>query len=253
MLAPRLKWVGHAHWLAFFGALLICWILLASMSAPEDLQRLETFYGATLAEFLCAGPIGGASYPAVVGMWALMSAGMMAPTALPAFRTYDDLRHAANVPANGFVKLLAGYLSAWLGFSILAAGLQVALFNAGLIGSFGQSLSTTLTATLLIGAGAYQFSALKEACLSRCRAPLTFFIQHWEKGPFRNGLRLGLDCAGCCWALMLLGFVGGAMDIAFMGLAMLLMTLEKLPDIGRWLTQPLGGALILLGLAALIL
>ncbi|MBX2854924.1 MAG: DUF2182 domain-containing protein [Rhodobacteraceae bacterium] len=245
--------MGHAHWLAFFGMLLVCWALLASMAAPEELLALEAVYGASLIEMFCAGPAGGASYPSVMGMWALMSAAMMAPTALPAFTTYDDLRHATHVPPSGFAKLLAGYLSAWLGFSAAAAALQVALYNAGLIGSFGQSLSAALTSALLIGAGLYQFSQLKEACLSRCRAPLTFFMQHWDEGPFRNGLRLGLDCVGCCWALMLLGFVGGAMDITFMGLAMVLMTLEKLPDIGRRLTQPLGWGLILFGLATLIL
>ena len=107
--------------------------------------------------------------------------------------------------------------------SAAAAALQVALFQLGLIGALGQSLSVPLTMALLIGAGVYQFSPLKDACLSRCRAPLTFFMQHWDEGPFRNGLRLGADCLGCCWALMLLGFVGGTMNLAFMGLAMVLM------------------------------
>ena len=79
---------------------------------------------------------------------------------------------------------------------------------------------------------------------------LTFFMQHWDEGPFRNGLRLGLDCVGCCWALMLLGFVGGTMNLGFMALATVMMTLEKLPDIGRYVTKPLGVALVLSGLAA---
>lgn len=93
-------------------------------------------------------------------------------------------------------------------------------------------------------AGAYQFTALKAACLSKCRAPVTFYMQHWSDGPLKLGLRLGATCLGCCWALMLLAFVGGIMSLAFMGLATLIMTLEKLPDIGRWLSRPLGVALL---------
>ena len=62
------------------------------------------------------------------------------------------------------------------------------------------------------------------------------------------GLRLGLVCVGCCWALMLLAFVGGTMNLAFMGLATLVMVLEKLPDVGRLLTRPLAAVLIVAGL-----
>ena len=76
---------------------------------------------------------------------------------------------------------------------------------------------------------------------------MTFFIQHWDEGAWRNGMRLGAVCIGCCWALMLLAFVGGVMNLAFMGLATLFMVLEKLPEIGRWLTRPMGALLLLSG------
>lgn len=69
-------------------------------------------------------------------------------------------------------------------------------------------------------------------------------MQHWDEGPLRNGLRLGLTCLGCCWALMLLAFVGGVMNLAFMGLATLIMVLEKMQNVGRHLTRPLGLVLI---------
>ncbi len=245
MLAMRIRQLGRMHWLAFFAFVLLGWTALFLMAVPAELRALEGVYGADLIRALCGGLLGTSSFAAAFLMWSLMSAAMMAPTALPALATYDDLSH---VTSTGFGKLLAGYLTVWIGFSAAAALLQVALFQAGLIGALGQSLSVTLTMALLFGAGLYQFSALKDACLSRCRAPLTFFMQHWDEGPFRNGLRLGADCLGCCWALMLLGFVGGTMNLAFMGLAMLLMTLEKLPDIGRYLTKPVGGLLIATGL-----
>lgn len=246
LLALRIRSLGRLHWLAFFAGLLLCWVALFLMAIPPELRALEATYGASIIEILCGGLLGAAGFWSAFAMWGLMSAAMMAPTALPAFATYDDL---SNVAATGFSQLLGGYVTAWLGFSIFAAAAQVGLYELGLVGGLGQSLSVPLTMALLIGAGLYQFSALKEACLSRCRAPLTFFMQHWEEGPFRNGLRLGLDCVGCCWALMALGFVGGTMNLAFMGLAMVLMTLEKLPDLGRFVTKPLGVALILSGLA----
>ena len=234
------------HWLLLFGGILLAWAALFAMSVPENLRDAGALYGADFWVSLCTMTPDAAGAGKMALMWVLMSAAMMAPTALPALRTYDDLGH---VTSTGFGKLVGGYLGAWLGFSLVAAAAQVALFRAGLIGTLGQSLSVPLTALLLLGAGAYQFTEMKAACLSRCRAPLTFFIQHWEEGPFRNGLQLGLDCVGCCWALMLLAFIGGTMNLAFMGLAMVLMTLEKLPDIGRYLTKPLGLALIAAGFA----
>jgi predicted metal-binding membrane protein len=113
-----------------------------------------------------------------------------------------------------------------------------------LLDPLGQSASALFSAGILATAGLYQFSAVKAACLAKCRRPLTFFMQHWDEGPWRNGLRLGLVCLGCCWALMALGFVGGVMNLVFMGLATLIMALEKLPDIGRYITRPLGFGLL---------
>ncbi|MEM9427712.1 MAG: DUF2182 domain-containing protein [Pseudomonadota bacterium] len=235
--------MAESHWIALFGAALILWTLLFLMALPETTLAAR---GMGFIEAICSLTPGTAGFPTAMLMWAVMSAAMMAPTALPAFATYDDL--PKTTPA-GLAGLVGGYLTVWLGFAVLAAALQTGLFEVGLIGALGQSQSVWLTAILFAVAGAYQFSALKEACLSRCRAPLTFFMAHWGEGAWRNGLRLGLDCLGCCWALMLLAFVGGTMNLAFMGLAMVLMTLEKLPRFGAHITRPLGFGLI--GLAGL--
>ena len=245
LLASRIRSGGRAHWIGFFGAMVLGWALLFSTAIPADLRSFEAIYGTSLVELLCGGGLGATGFAATFAMWALMSAAMMAPTALPAVATYDDL---STLTATGFARLTGGYLTAWIGFSALAAGAQVALFELGPVGGLGQNLSVPLTMALLIGAGAYQFSALKHAGLSRGRAPLNFLMQHRDEGPVRNGLRLGLDCVGGGWALMLLGFVGGTMNLGFMGLAMVLMTLEKRPDIGRYLTRPLGAILIASGL-----
>ncbi len=241
MIAARIRAMGAPHWLALFGGILLAWTALYLMALPADLRAAGRVYGAEFWESLCTVTPDMAGFARITAMWALMSAAMMAPTALPAFATYDDLSHSTQTR---FSALVGGYLVIWLGFSVLAAGLQMGLFRLDLISAFGDSRSDRLSAALLALAGAYQFSALKEACLSKCRAPLTFFMAHWDEGAFRNGVRLGAVCLGCCWALMLLGFVGGVMNLAFMALATVLMVFEKLPEIGRYLTRPLGGALI---------
>ncbi|MDP5346850.1 MAG: DUF2182 domain-containing protein [Paracoccaceae bacterium] len=244
MLSDRIRAMGAPHWLALFGLILGAWVMLYAMALPDDLRASARIFGAEFWESLCTVTPDAAGFGRVVLMWALMAAAMMAPTALPAFATYDDLGRSTQTR---FGALVAGYMIVWLGFSVLAGGLQMGLYGLGLVSAFGDSLSVWLSAGLLLVAGLYQFSPVKEACLSKCRAPLTFFMAHWDEGPLRNGLRLGLVCLGCCWALMLLAFVGGVMNIAFMGLATLIMVIEKLPQYGRVLTRPLGVVLIIAG------
>lgn len=244
MITAKIRRMTGGHWLWLFALILLAWAALYAMALPADLRAAGRFYGADFIASLCRITPDAAGYLRIVLMWALMTAAMMAPTALPAFATYDDLGHTGQTRMG---LLVAGYLAVWLGFSVLAAGLQMGLTRADLVSAFGDSRSGLLSAGLLGLAGAYQFSPLKQSCLAKCRAPLTFFIAHWDEGPWRNGLRLGLVCLGCCWALMLLAFVGGVMNIAFMGLATGIMITEKLPDIGRYLTRPLGFILLAAG------
>lgn len=242
ILAHRIRSMIGWHWLGLFSLILAAWIIVFLMSAPADLRAAGAIYGADFWRDLCVLTPGVAGFFRILLMWVLMSAAMMAPTALPAFATYEDLSHAA--PNTHLGQFVGGYLLIWIGFSVFAAALQLGLFQAGLLSVFGDSLSNRMSAGLLLMAGVYQFTPLKEACLSKCRRPLVFFMQHWDEGPLRNGVRLGLVCLGCCWALMLLAFVGGVMNLAFMGLATLIMVFEKLPELGRYITKPLGGVLI---------
>lgn len=244
-LTQSIRQMTGLHWLMLFGGILLAWAALFAMSVPSDLRAAGAIYGAEFWLQLCTMTPDAAGAAKMVLMWVLMSAAMMAPTALPAFATYDDLGQTAE--GTRFGDLVFGYLAVWVGFSLLAAGMQMLLLRADLVSVFGDSRSGILSGGLLLVAGAYQFTQLKEACLSKCRRPLVFFMQHWEEGPLRNGLRLGAVCLGCCWALMLLAFVGGVMNLAFMGLATLFMVLEKLPEIGRWLTRPMGVVLLLSG------
>ncbi|WP_247744855.1 DUF2182 domain-containing protein [Shimia sp. R11_0] len=243
MVADRIRSMTGWHWLTLFGVIFAAWVVLFLMAVPAEMRAMSAVYGADFWESLCTITPDAAGFLRVLLMWVVMSAAMMAPTALPAFATYEDLSQQFETARFGV--LVSGYLVIWIGFSVMAAAVQMGLFQAGLIGALGESRSALLSAGLLWVAGMYQFSALKEACLSKCRMPMSFFLQHFEEGPWRNGLRLGLTCLGCCWALMLLAFVGGVMNIAFMGLATVIMIFEKLPEIGRWVTKPLGVVLLL--------
>lgn len=249
-LAQGIRGMGGWHWLALYAAILAAWAVLYALSAPAALREASALYGAGFWRDFCTLTPDAAGYLRMVVMWALMSAAMMAPTALPALAAYEDIGHTGA--ETRFAQLVAGYLGVWLGFSVAAAALQLLLFQAGLLTVFGDSQSALLSAALLLIAGLYQFSPMKEACLSKCRRPLIFFLQHWDEGALRNGIRLGLVCLGCCWALMLLAFAGGVMNLAFMGLATVFMVFEKLPDLGRYATRPLGAAL-LAGSAVMVL
>ncbi|MFT5742447.1 MAG: putative metal-binding membrane protein [Paracoccaceae bacterium] len=250
MFARWFRTMAAPHWLGLFGLVVAGWVALYLMAIPADLRSLSRIYGAEFWAELCRVTPDGAGAAKLWAMWALMSAAMMLPTALPALATYDDL----PTTKADFAALTGGYLAIWLGFSAVAALAQLGLWQMGLVDQTGLSLSRILSGALLIGAGVYQFTALKNACVSKCRAPLAFFMDHWSDGPWRLGLRLGAVCLGCCWALMALAFVGGVMSLAFMGLATLLMVFEKLPSLGDRLTRPLGfgligaGALVLAGL-----
>ncbi|MCV2880946.1 DUF2182 domain-containing protein [Actibacterium sp. XHP0104] len=235
------------HWLGTYGLILVAWAVLYAMALPADLQRAGARFGAEFWAGLCIVTPDGAGLAKLFLMWVAMSAAMMLPTALPALATYEDLAWTGAGGGRRTVLLMAGYLAIWFGFSALAAMAQMTLTQSALVSPAGRSLSDVMSALLLLVAGGYQFSTLKEACLSKCRRPISFFMQYWQPGnwnPVALGLRLGAYCLGCCWALMLLGFVGGTMNLAWMGLATIIMITEKLPQIGAYVTRPLGVMLL---------
>lgn len=241
LLTARLDPVG-VLWLSFFAVILAAWAGLYAMVATSPLADVPSgLWGA-----LCIGAT--AADPAsLFAMWLLMAAAMMLPTFVPALRTFLNLGAVGATRAVDAVSLVAGYVLVWVAGALVGALGQSALVQAGLVAPDGSSMSLWLSAALLLMAGAYQLSHLKAACLARCRMPLTFFMERWAPGSaraFRMGLELGVLCFGCCWALMALAFVGGTMNLIWMGAATLFMVMEKLPDLGRFLTRPAGYLLV---------
>ena len=249
----RLNATGYGLWAGFYLLVLLAWAGVALMARQTRGGEIATI-PAAFRDALCLSAAQ-ASPLALWAMWALMAIAMMLPGFVPALARYCDMTGTGAASRAGAAMLVLGYLALWLGASVLGAAGQWGLARAGLLAAGGQSLSPWLTGLLLIGAGGYQFSPLKDACLARCRTPLAFFMQHWRPGAraaLGMGARLGLACLGCCWALMALGFVGGTMNLYWMGAATIFMALEKLPDIGRHLTRPAGAALLAAGGVALL-
>jgi predicted metal-binding membrane protein len=150
--------------------------------------------------------------------------------------------------------IAAGYCLVWLGFAAAAALAQIVLMHAALLDSSMASVSGLLSGAIMIGAGAYQFSALKHACLTQCQHPFQFFFANWEttpRGVFRLGVRQGFYCLGCCWAMMLVMFAVGIMNVLWMAGLGMVMAIEKIGT-GRRFTYAIGAALLAVG-ATLVL
>jgi predicted metal-binding membrane protein len=171
-------------------------------------------------------------------MWTVMMAGMMLPSAAPALLIYggvirkspDGERAAAHVYA-----FAAGYLVVWTFFSLVATVLQRLLSDALLLTPMMDSRDPLFGGILLVVAGAYQFTPYKRTCLSACRSPVEFLTRHWRRGVaggFYLGLANGLFCLGCCWALMLLLFVGGVMNLWWIAALTVFVLLEKAAPLG---------------------
>ena len=183
-----------------------------------------------------------------------MMAAMMLPTMVPTLRSYEDLMHSADGTRAGWLGVLLGYFAVWVAFAAMITVVQLGLLFSGAIDMLGIVTSYWVSGGLLIAVGAFQFSRVKEICHGVCHSPMMYFLGHWRTG-FPGGVRMGVGlgafCVGCCWGFMALGFIGGVMNLLWMGLATFFMVLEKLPQIGHYLTKPMGIALIFAGMAVI--
>lgn len=246
-------------WLGFFGIVLLSWLWLYAMTREMGLglsgRPIALLPGMTLADFCAQFLTHMTHFAPLFGMWSVMMAAMMLPTLVPTLNTYNGLMLSADGSVMGWWGIILGYGLIWVVFSAAMTLLQMLLIAVGAVDALGASTSRWLSGGLLIMAGAYQFSKLKEACRNSCQSPMGFFLGHWQPGLAGGaamGLRLGVICAGCCWAIMSLGFVGGVMSLLWMGLATVFMVIEKLPQLGEYLTRPLGGVLISAGLLVMV-
>lgn len=215
-------------------AVLCWWYLLAGSPAGSGMTPMS------------APPVG-----ALALMWWLMMVAMMLPSAAPAILLYARVRQMrSRDPAIADTGVfLAGYVAVWLFFSVAAAVAQRLAANSSMIieNHFGQG-------ALLLAAGLYQLSPLKNACLGECRSPAAFISRHWRsgrEGAVLLGVRHGLYCLGCCWTLMALLFVGGVMNFVWIVGLTLVVAIEKLAPRGPLFGKVAGVVIAVAGVARL--
>jgi len=188
-------------------------------------------------------------------MWAVMMVGMMLPSAAPMVLIYARVGRQAATQGKPFAAaawFLAGYLLVWSGFSLLATLAQWALDRGALLDARMTASNRVLGGGVLVLAGVYQWTALKDACLRQCQTPFAFIQKYGGfRGDARGALRLGLLhgawCVGCCWPLMALLFVGGVMNVLWIAALAILVLAEKVLPAGRWIARVSGLALVLAG------
>ncbi|HEX5071390.1 MAG TPA: DUF2182 domain-containing protein [Vicinamibacterales bacterium] len=184
-------------------------------------------------------------------MWAAMMVGMMLPSASPLLLMYGVAARRQGVDAAAGRKiyaLAAGYVAVWLLFSVIATATQLMLSTRLALSPMMTLASPRVGASLLIVAGIYQLTPLKQVCLRKCQSPFSFLMHHWRlgvNGAFRMGADHGAYCLGCCWALMLLLFVGGVMNLAVIAALTAFVAFEKLGPFGIHTTRVSG--LLLMG------
>lgn len=196
----------------------------------------------------------------VLVMWSVMMAAMMLPSAAPMILLYAAMARRRSergelATASGTIAFVVGYLAVWAAFSLAATALQFGLEKAALLSPAMETTSIVLAGAVLIAAGVYQWTPLKRACLRYCRSPLDFIMTHWRpgtRGALLMGLRHGAVCVGCCWLLMLLLFVGGVMNLAWIAGVALFVLVEKLSRAGHWIGRGAGVLLVVWGGATLL-
>lgn len=240
-----------------------CWLYLIDMVAM--MHRMAERDAMALANVLLAAKHKEWSqsyFFHMLLMWIIMMIAMMVPTAVRTLMIFSRITTQYSKPAVTYTYcFLAGYIAVWTGFSLIATLLQWQLDQLGLLSPVMSLSSKPFTAVLLIIAGIYQCSALKNACLKQCQSPMAFISEHFKPGPggsFTMGLQHGGYCLGCCWILMLLLFLAGVMNLIWIILITMFVLLEKMLPLVLPRFSPYGGyvtgfTLIIAGVAVWLL
>lgn len=239
-------WPGRASvWIGMAAIAAASWLYLGGMAASMSAMASGENHGMAMG-----GGIG--ALAATFAMWAVMMIAMMLPAVAPSAFLFSSLS-ARRDPAHckrATALYVVGYTACWIIFAAHAAVLQWTLASSQLLDGMTRSTSTSLSSAILLAAGFYQFTPLKHACLSKCRTPLGFFIAEWRDsalGALLLGMRHGGYCVACCWVLMAVMFVVGAMNLAWMGLLTLVVLGEKVIPEPWHFDRAVGATLVVAG------
>lgn len=231
---------------------LLAWLYTAYLA--EDLSHTATAYlGVGLPQAHATNLL------LLFVMWVVMMVAMMIPSASQMILTFAAISRKQQAEGKPFLPtaaFLSGYVVVWSGYSAAAAVGQWGLHRADLVSALGVSTSATFSGVLLLAAGIFQWTPLKNACLSHCRSPLGFLLTSWRsgtRGALTMGMKHGSFCVGCCWALMALMFVAGTMNLLWLAAIAGFVLLEKLAPRGHLVGHVAGVTFVVWGLYLLLL
>jgi predicted metal-binding membrane protein len=234
-------------WGALGGLVALCWWYL-----------IDTSHGmAGMSGGMGIRPWSGVDFLLMFAMWAVMMIGMMVPTAIRSVLIFVQIGTRAAARGRAWVSgywFTAGYVLIWTFFGAAATLLQWAFDQAALLSQMLVSTSSSLGAFLLISAGVWQFSPVKDACLRHCRSPAMYLATHFRpgiSGAVNLGIRHGMYCLGCCWLLMGLLFVGGVMNLLWIAAITAFVLVEKLLPATLRASSLSGWVMILVGVGYL--
>ena len=243
----RDRWIVLSG-LAGVSALAWCYLLLLAAGMPEMSQNPAAVLAPVQLRAWDA-----LDFVLMFLMWVVMMVAMMLPSAAPMILLFASFNRKQNEQGRPFVPtsvFVAGYLIVWVGFSLGATLVQWALDQAALLSPMMVSSSPVLGGILLVAAGVFQWTPLKNACLEHCRSPFEFLRTGWRKGA-RGALQMGLGhgayCLGCCWILMGLLFFGGVMNLLWIATIAIFVLIEKAVPRGAGIGRVTGLLLVVAG------
>jgi predicted metal-binding membrane protein len=233
--------------LALVGLAAVSWLYIYWQSNPmsglDEMAMPVAFGRWTAADFALNFVI-----------WWMMMPGMMLPSAAPMILTFATVNRRKRARGQLFVPtavFASGYVIAWGLFGVAATLADWGLEQAAVISPMTQRLSPTLGAAVIISAGVYQLTPFKNVCLTNCRSPFDFVLNHWRDGAAgaaRMGFEHGLYCRGCCWLLMALLFAAGTMSLLWKAAISGFVLVEKLFPAGQWIARVSGVLMMAFGL-----
>jgi predicted metal-binding membrane protein len=233
---------------------LIAWVYIIHLARQMNMGSMDMRgfrMAATAAGMVMtptSQPWNGSEFTFTLAMWVIMMIGMMTPSATPIMLLHARVGRQAAEQGKPFADtgwFLSGYLLAWIAFSFAATTAQWGLDRAALLSPSMATASAIFSSIVLIGAGIYQWTPLKDKCLVHCQSPMQFILQCGGfRRDFFGSIRLGVDhglyCVGCCWALMALLFVGGVMNLLWIAVISFLVLAEKVVPTGRLIPRVSG-------------
>jgi predicted metal-binding membrane protein len=233
-IAPRLAAVGSARLcgvpLVVLAAIAAAW---AAALAAEATGAAALLHHDALVE---DGPAVSVAMPVFLLAWQVMVAAMMLPSSLPLVRLFAAASAAQPHARRAMAAFLGGYALVWSAFGAVALTLDLGVHASVHASPWLHEHDWLVGGSVLVLAGAFQFTKLKDACLDKCRHPAAFMLRFYERGVrggFRLGARHGVFCVGCCWALMLVMFAAGVANLLWMALLTALTIHEKTRPSGR--------------------